>query len=45
MVLEALACGVPVVVSAKDGTYEAVRGGELGIVVDPEDPECICRGM
>lgn len=45
VVLEALACGVPVVVSSKDGTREAVRGGELGIIVDPSDPEAICQGV
>lgn len=35
VVLEALACGVPVVASIADGTREAVRDGELGAVVDP----------
>lgn len=37
VVLEALACGIPVVASAADGTREAVREGQLGIVVDPRD--------
>jgi len=37
VVLEALACGLPVVASSIDGTREAVRCGELGILVDPED--------
>ena len=45
VVLESLASGVPVVVSSKDGTREAVRGGELGIIVDPSDPDAICRGV
>ena len=39
VVLEALACGVPVVASTVDGTREAVRDGELGLLVDPEDRE------
>ncbi|MGJ0513388.1 glycosyltransferase family 4 protein [Methylocystis sp.] len=45
VVLEALACGVPVVASARDGTREAVRGGELGIIVDPFDESEIRRGI
>jgi glycosyltransferase involved in cell wall biosynthesis len=41
VVLEALACGLPVVASEADGTREAVRGGELGILVDPADPDAL----
>jgi glycosyltransferase involved in cell wall biosynthesis len=41
VVLEALACGIPVVASKADGTREAVRGGELGVVVDPKDPNAL----
>lgn len=37
VVLEALACGIPVVASTADGTREAVRDGELGLLVDPKD--------
>jgi glycosyltransferase involved in cell wall biosynthesis len=37
VVLEALACGLPVVASTTDGTFEAVREGELGRTVDPAD--------
>ena len=37
VVLEALACGIPVVASRTDGTREAVRDGELGLLVDPQD--------
>jgi glycosyltransferase involved in cell wall biosynthesis len=36
--LEALACGVPVIASRLDGGREAVRGGELGQLVDPTNP-------
>jgi len=34
--LEAMACGLPVVGSAIDGGREALRGGELGILVNPD---------
>lgn len=37
--LEAMACGVPVVASKVDGSREAVRDGELGLLVDPAQPE------
>ena len=47
--LEALACGVPVVGSQIDGSREALRGGELGELADPADPEsvqtCILRAL
>jgi glycosyltransferase involved in cell wall biosynthesis len=43
--LEAMACGVPVVASSADASREAVRGGELGIVVDPDDPADIRQGI
>lgn len=35
--LEAMACGIPVVASSLDGSREAVRDGQLGRVVDPDD--------
>ncbi len=38
VILEALACGIPVVASCVDGTREAVRGGKLGDLVDPKNP-------
>lgn len=34
--LEAMACGVPVIGSKADGGREALRDGELGLLVDPE---------
>jgi len=43
--LEAIACGVPVVASSADASQEAVRNGELGAVVDPDDPLDIRRGI
>jgi glycosyltransferase involved in cell wall biosynthesis len=33
--LEAMACGLPVVGSKADGSREALRDGELGLLVDP----------
>jgi glycosyltransferase involved in cell wall biosynthesis len=35
--LEAMACGVPVIASCHDGGREALRGGELGTLVDPSN--------
>ncbi len=43
--LEAMACGIPAVGSAVDGSKEALRGGALGILVDPNDPSSIMRGI
>jgi glycosyltransferase involved in cell wall biosynthesis len=43
VVLEALACGLPVVASNQDGTFEAVRGGKLGATVSPKDQEGLIR--
>jgi len=39
VILEAMACGVPVVASKADGSKEATRDGEMGILVDPTDKE------
>jgi phosphatidyl-myo-inositol dimannoside synthase len=43
--LEALACGVPVVGSALDGSREALRDGELGELVDPTDSASVLNGI
>jgi glycosyltransferase involved in cell wall biosynthesis len=43
--LEALACGIPAVGSTLDGSREALRGGSLGILVDPRRPEEIQAGI
>jgi glycosyltransferase involved in cell wall biosynthesis len=36
--LEALACGKPVLAGNGDGATEALRDGELGVLVNPEEP-------
>lgn len=36
--LEAMACGIPVLASAIDGSREAVLDGQLGLLADPRDP-------
>lgn len=43
--LEAMACGVPVIASKIDGSREAVRDGDLGILIDPTNPGEIKRGI
>ncbi len=43
--LEAMACGTPVLASNADGSRDAVRNGQLGIVVNPDDPEEIKKGI
>jgi glycosyltransferase involved in cell wall biosynthesis len=45
VLLEAMACGVPVVASCLDGGREAVRDGQLGIVTDPTDREALKRAI
>jgi glycosyltransferase involved in cell wall biosynthesis len=35
--LEALACGKPVLAGNQDGSVDALRNGELGVLVDPND--------
>ena len=39
VLIEAAACGVPVIGSRADGSREALRDGLLGRLVDPRKPE------
>ncbi len=39
VLLEAMACGIPVVASRRDASAEAVQNGRLGLVADPDDPQ------
>ena len=43
--LEAMACGVPTLASRKDGGREALLGGKLGLLVDPDDPANVASGI
>jgi glycosyltransferase involved in cell wall biosynthesis len=43
--LEALATGLPVVAGNVDGSGEALADGELGLMVDPGDPEAVAAAM
>ena len=43
--LEALACGKPVLAGKQDGSVEALRGGELGVLVDPDDVDQISENL
>ena len=45
VVLEALACGTPVMASRTDGTREAVRDGALGLLVNPADKDEVREGI
>jgi len=43
--LEALACGIPALGSKLDGSREALRDGDLGILVDPHDRDDLWQGL
>jgi phosphatidylinositol alpha-1,6-mannosyltransferase len=43
--LEASASGKPVVAGRSGGMPDAVREGETGLLVDPEDPESVARAI
>ena len=43
--IEAMACGLPVVVGDEDGSREAVDGGRNGIVVSPRDPAALIDAL
>jgi glycosyltransferase involved in cell wall biosynthesis len=45
VLLEAMACGVPVAASVLDGSQEAVLNGELGVLVNPDDPASLTAGL
>jgi glycosyltransferase involved in cell wall biosynthesis len=45
VLLEAMACGIPVVASTADGSREAVLNGRLGLTVDPNDPDAVARSI
>ncbi|HYE50106.1 MAG TPA: glycosyltransferase family 4 protein [Azospirillaceae bacterium] len=41
VLLEAMGCGVPVVASSRDASAEAVGGGRMGEIADPDNPDSI----
>jgi len=43
-VIEAMACGLPVVISNKVGVYKELEANKAGVIVDP-DEESLCRGL
>ena len=43
--LEALATGKPVVAGNRDGAVDALRGGELGVLLDPDDKAELAEAM
>ena len=43
--LEALACGKPVIAGNKDASSEPLLGGELGILIDPDDKDEIKKAI
>lgn len=45
VLLEAMACGIPVVASILDGSFEAVRGGALGKAVNPDDEDALASAV
>jgi glycosyltransferase involved in cell wall biosynthesis len=45
VLLEAMACGLPALASFLDGSCEALRDGELGVLVDPRNTEDLMRGI
>jgi glycosyltransferase involved in cell wall biosynthesis len=45
VLLEAMACGVPVMASKLDGSQEAIQHGKLGELVDPRNPDEIKQAI
>ena len=45
VVCEAMNCGLPVVATAVDGTPEAVRDGETGLLVPARDPAALAAAL
>lgn len=43
--LEASACGLPIVAGRSGGIPDAVRDGETGLLVDPEDPRAVAAAI
>jgi len=45
VLVEAMACGLPVVTTPVSGIPELVRGGDNGLLVPPDDPEALADAL
>ena len=45
VILEALACGVPVIATRVEGTPEVIRHGQEGLLSRPQDPESLSQAI
>ena len=45
VVLEALACGVPVIATSVEGTPEVIRHGQEGLLARPQDAESLSQAI
>jgi glycosyltransferase involved in cell wall biosynthesis len=45
VLIEAAACGVPVIGSLEDGAQEALLGGRLGHLIDPKDCDALIQAV
>ena len=43
--LEALLCGLPVIGGNQDGTVDALKNGELGLLIDPDNKAAIIKSI
>ncbi|WP_022836114.1 glycosyltransferase family 4 protein [Salisaeta longa] len=45
VLLEAMACGAPVIASTRDGSQEALAQGRFGRLIDPRDDAALCAAL
>ncbi len=43
--IEAMACGTPVIACGREGSRDALMGGRLGLLIDPEIPGGLRDGI